>query len=110
MKIGEQLSNDELRQEHIPKQRSPWREIIPFASSFNAYEHFDGTRVPGKLANEKAKNPAQCNLLELRAALFFEYRRYNHLGRNPTDEALVHLHGLLEEIRARVAANGSDQT
>jgi hypothetical protein len=81
---------------------APWSKIIPFASTFNAYKELQGFEPTAFAANEKAQNLSACTLTDLRAALFFEYRRYNHFGYDPDVPAMAHLHALVEEIRQRI--------
>jgi hypothetical protein len=100
-KHGE-ISESALREEQLPQRGASWREIAPFARTFNAYNKFGGHKPVADIANRKARKPSDCTLTELRAALFFEQRRFNHLGWEPDAAAMVHIHALVEEIRARV--------
>lgn len=79
-----------------------WAKIVPFASTFNAYEQLGGFKPAAFAGNEKAQDLSGCSLTDLRAALFFEYRRYNHFGYDPDPQAMVHIHALVEEIRRRI--------
>ena len=97
-----QISESALREEYLPQRGASWREIAPFARTFNAYNKFGGHQPVADIANRKARKPADCTLTELRAALFFEQRRCNHLGWDPDAAAMVHIHALVEEIRVRV--------
>jgi hypothetical protein len=69
---------------------------------FNAYEQLGGFKSAATAGNKKAQDISGCSLTDLRAALFFEYRRYNHFGYDPDPQAMVHLHALVEEIRRRI--------
>ena len=102
IKTGEQIPHHALREEHLPRPGAQWKGIVPFASTFNAYEHFKGFKPAAIAANQKAQDLSVCSFTDLRAALFFEYRRYNHFGYDPDAAAMVHLHSLVEEIRRRI--------
>jgi len=102
IETGQQIAHKDLREEQIPSPGSSWRTIVPFARTFNAYAQLGSREAAAEAGNEKAKNLAACSFTDLRAALFFEHRRYNHFGYGPSAEAMVHLHALLEEIRRRV--------
>jgi hypothetical protein len=97
-----QISESALHEEHLPQRGASWREIAPFALTFNAYNRLGGLEPAAAIANSKARNPVDCTLTELRAALFFEHRRYHHFGGDPDTAAMVHIHALVEEIRVRL--------
>ena len=99
----EPIPHHALREEHLPHSDAPWATIVRFASTFNAYRQLADEKAAGDAANRKARDLATCTLTDLRAALFFEYRRYNHFGHAPDAVAMVHMHALVEEIgRAHV--------
>ncbi len=100
--MGEHIPHHDLLEEHIPRHGASWSKIVTFASTFNAYEQLQGFKPAAFAANQKALNFSACTLTDLRAALFFEYRRYNHFGYEPDAPAMVHLHALVEEIRQRM--------
>lgn len=102
IKTGEQIPHCQLREEHVPRQGTLWSKIVPFASTFNAYEQLRGFDPAALAANQKAQNLSGCTLTGLRAALFLEYRRYNHFSYDPDAAAMAHLHALVEEIRRRI--------
>ena len=102
IRTGEQIPHHALRDEHIPRPGAQWGRIVPFASTFNAYEHLKGFKPAAIAANQKAQDLAGCTLTDLRAALFFEYRIYNHYCYDPDTDAMIHLHALVEEIRRRI--------
>lgn len=102
IRTGEQIQHHELREEHLPRPGAQWAKIVPFASTFNAYEQLGGFKPAAIAGNHKVRNLSACTLTDLRSALFFEYRRYNHLGYDPDGQAMLHLHALVEEIRRRI--------
>lgn len=102
IRTGEQIPHHALREEHVPRPRAQWGKIVPFASTFNAYEQLGGIEPAAVAANQQARDPSTCTLTELRAALFFEYRRYNHRGYDPDTSEMAHIHALVEEVRRRI--------
>jgi hypothetical protein len=102
IKTGQQISHQDLREEHIPRPGASWSKIIPFASTFNAYSQLGSLEAAAAVGNRRATALTDYSFTELRSALFFEYRRYNHFGYDPTTEKMIHLHALVEEIRRRV--------
>jgi len=102
IKLLKPIPHIELREEILPPGAAHWGDIVPFASTFNGYQHLGNVAALGEVANKKALDPQSCTLSELRAALFFEYRRYNHFGHDPDAAAMRHIHLLVEEIRKRV--------
>ena len=54
---------------------------------------------------ELANHRRECkNLSDLRACLFFEYRRHNHFGYPPDAEKMQYIYDLLDRIRDHVKA------
>jgi len=104
MKILEQIKHEELTEALVPRPNAQWQKIKIFASSFNAYEQLGGFKPAASAGNIKARDIPSCSLTDLRAALFFEYRRHNHYGYDPDTESMSHIHELVEEIRKRVIA------
>lgn len=102
--VGQQIPHGQLREEHLPRAGAQWTKIVPFASSFNAYEELGGFEPAALAANCKAQDLGSCSLTDLRAALFFEYRRYNHFGYDPEPDEMIRLHSLIEAIRGKIKA------
>src|SRR5262245_57992085 len=94
------ISNATLKPGDIPPDATACERVIRFAQAFNAYEAL-GIEECGRLGNDHA----QCHTLtQLRAAVFFEYRRYNHLGWRPEPAKVAEVSQLLDRIRAKLAA------
>ena len=94
MRSLELILNKDLQLSQIPAPESDYSEIEKFALTFNGYE------VPNcaDIANTRSAK----SLTELRAALFFEQRRYRHFGSKPTGEDLHYIRTLVKRIRDRV--------
>ena len=92
------IPNDKLEIAKIPSASSSWREIEPFALRFYEEKYLEslgGFDWAAQLANERTAS----TLTELRASLFFEQRRWRHVGCDPEDLQLVYVQSLLWRIR-----------
>jgi hypothetical protein len=104
------IPNSDLREKDIPSNQASWKKILPFALTFNGYEHwgnFEKCRDVAKLgiASYKDKKPFTQSLTDLRTCLFYEARRWNHLEKNPNKPGMAYVHALLDAIRVRVLAH-----
>jgi hypothetical protein len=104
----ETIPNQDLKLEDIPQEASDWREVVRFARTLDGYKEAGSLKKAGLLANERKSERCgvggDWTLTELRICLFFEYRRFNHVGHPPEIDDLNYLHSLVAEIRKRVDA------
>jgi hypothetical protein len=105
----EKIPNSQLLSADLPSRRAAWKNIIPFAHSFNGYEQWGSVQKCREvsrlgIAQYKAKRDLDQSLTELRTCLFFEARRWKHLEKDPNKACLVYVHALVEAIRLRVQA------
>jgi len=103
------IPNSLLINDDLPSSRSAWKNIIPFAQSFNGYEHWGTVQKCREVAKQgvalhKAKQDLTQSLTDLRTCLFFEARRWKRLNKNPSKAGLLYVHALVEAIRVRVRA------
>ena len=101
------IPNSLLIEKDIPSRRAAWNKIIPFAHTFNGYEHWGSVKKCREVAKQgivlhKSNQDMEQSLTDLRTCLFFEARRYKHLEKNPTKAGLLYVHALVEGIRVRV--------
>jgi hypothetical protein len=101
------IPNTLLIEKDIPSRRAAWKNILPFAHSFNGYEHWGSVKKCREVARNgiilhKSKQELPQSLTDLRTCLFFEARRWKHLEKNPSKAGLVYVHALVEAIRVRV--------
>jgi hypothetical protein len=94
-KIADPISDDELKKSDVPPRGSDWSMIVRFAQSFNGYDSL-GFEHCAELAN--GRKPC-ITLADIRACLFFEYRRHNHFGSPPDIQTLPRIEDLLDRIR-----------
>jgi hypothetical protein len=103
----DKIPNSQLLAEDIPSRRAAWIKIVPFAQSFNGYEHCGSVQKCREVAKEgvalhKENKDLSQSLTDLRICLFFEARRWKHLEKKPTRSGLKYVHALVEAIRVRV--------
>jgi hypothetical protein len=106
----DKIPNSQLREEDLPTKRAGWSKIVPFAQSFNGYEHCGSVQKCRDVANEgvalhKGNKVLDQSLTDLRTCLFYEARRWRHLEKKPTKSGLKYVHALVEAIRVRVKTN-----
>ena len=93
----------------IPSRRAAWKNIQPFALTFNGYDYWGSFKKCREVAQRgvdlyKANQPLMQSLTDLRTCLFFEARRWKHIGKNPSKKGMDYIHALVGEIRVRVQA------
>jgi hypothetical protein len=99
MTMPPQVPNRKLRSALIPSQNADWAAVERFALTFNGYEYWGSNERCGDIANARR----QSTLTEIRTCLFFEQRRWRHIGEHPDAEAWAYIQDLMEQIRSRVA-------
>jgi hypothetical protein len=106
------IPNEKLEKARVPDATAPWPEIELFALTFNGYEAFPDeacANLANKVIDEFSKNAKileKLTLMELRACLFFEQRRYRHCDDVPDAGGLIYIGALLNLIRAAASING----
>src|SRR5581483_1656253 len=96
----QELANSQLSPGDIPSFTEPWGRIETFALTFDAFRYWGSVEKCAEIAY--AKRPG--SLTELRTCLFFEARRWKHLGRSPDAESMKYIRALVYAIRERVSA------
>ncbi len=95
------ISNQDLTLESIPFPTATWDEIERFALTFDGYAAAGSFEACAEIANAQRRE----TLTDLRTCLFFEQRRWRHLGGDPDCDSLAYIRGLVREIRAKVVAS-----
>ena len=101
------IPNSQLILADIPSRRAGWKNIIPFAQSFNGYEQCGSVQKCRDVAKQgvalhKANQELNLSLTDLRTCLFFEARRWKHLEKAPNKAGMEYVRALVEAIRLRV--------
>lgn len=94
------ISNANLTLTMIPGPDAGWYDISAFALQFDGYQVCGSFEECAKIANSAGEK----TLTELRTCLFFEQRRWRHFGEDPDEKAMVYIRGIIEKIRAKIAA------
>ena len=98
--FADQIPNEALRLDHLPSQGADWPEVWRFADTFHGFRHWGSVDACAEVANDRR----DWTLTDLRTCLFFECRRCQHFGIEPDEDDSPYLRGLVEQIRAMVAA------
>lgn len=94
------IPNNLLRADKLPPPDATWEEIGRFALTFDGYKNCGIFEACAEVANARRTE----SLSDLRTCLFFEQRRWRHVGDEPGGEDLRYIRALLEQIRRRVLA------
>lgn len=102
-------AREEIRKSCIPQAPSETEDldrIWKFAFTYNAYEKLGSLEAVGDLHNAKAEEFFKTGqwtgtLDELRACLFFEQRRWRHIGEEPEGQSLQSILQLYKTICQR---------
>lgn len=103
------IPNSQLIEKDIPSSKATWKKILPFALTFNGYEHWGTFKKCREVAQQgivlyKGKKQLTLSLTDLRTCLFFEAMRWKHYEKEPTKQGLEYIHALSDAIRVRVQA------
>jgi len=92
------IATDNLNASDLPKQNAKWEKIINFASTFDIQsEYKNGINISGlNDINDKS------TVKEIRAALYAEWRRYNHQGYGPDKNTEKKAWEAIELIRSQM--------
>lgn len=103
------IPNSQLIEKDIPSSRASWKKVLPFALTFDGYEHwgdFGKCQEVAKLGitSYRTQKAFTQSLTDLRTCLFYEARRWRHLEKNPNKNGMEYIHALVDAIRIRVLA------
>jgi hypothetical protein len=84
----------------IPSPNASLDELIVFAHTFDGYKAWGSFEKCAAIANARDHS----TLDALRTCLFFEARRWRHMGDDPDPDAKAYWHDLLTKMRAQLAA------
>jgi hypothetical protein len=110
--MPDEIENSDLKAQQIPDINSDYRTIAAFALTFDGYERF--ARIAEFANNNLAVYHADRDslkkrtLTELRACLFYEQRRYRHMGEEPEKEDREYINALLAAIFNLVDKNKTE--
>lgn len=82
----------------IPGDGASLSDLIAFAHTFDGFRYAGSHKACAEIANSRQFR----SIGDIRAALFFEARRWRHMGEAPDDEALSYWRSLVDMIRQRL--------
>ncbi len=100
-----------VTQVDVPADDAPMLEILRFATtSYFGYDRHGGVERLAAIANGtfgtwRAQQELPHSQAEVRAALFFESRRWHHLGQSPDSASETYIRALVTQLR--VLSGGS---
>jgi hypothetical protein len=95
--LPEPILSADLKPSDLPEVHH-WSDIIDFAATFSPQlECRDESRIRGLTDLREHSTVA-----EIRAAIFFEYRRYNHFGYPPSEHVLENAKQAVSTIRRKL--------
>ena len=98
--------NDNVPSCAIPKRGDEWSLIVRYAMTLNGYEETGSFHGAAKLANNS--DIPSLTVKELRVALFFEWRRYNHFGYPPDTSGMEKIYTMLDALNDKLIAQQVD--
>jgi len=94
-----EIINKDLTLSNIPNPDASWDEIGEFALTFAGYNVWGSFDRCAEIANARSHE----SLTDLRTCLFFEQRRWRHIGVNPDQKTMIYIREVVEKIRSIVA-------
>jgi hypothetical protein len=88
-----------LKLDDVPLPESKWAKIAAFALTFDPREMGEYAQQAAELDNVSLNS----SVMELRAHLYVEQRRWNHFGEEPSATELKKLREILSLIRQKLA-------
>ncbi len=101
------IANADLSPQDIPAPDADWKTVGLFALTFDGFDHWGSVKACGEVANAAMvafveRRALPDSLTELRTCLFFEQRRYHHMGGTPDGVHMEYVRALVEAIRERL--------
>jgi hypothetical protein len=95
------IPTESLTLEQAPRENDGWDQIEWFALTFHPNEA-ENFAYPKKSVLQLLKENPEMSLKELRFLLFFEQRRWNHIGKVPNTEAMSGIREIVIRIRSKL--------
>jgi hypothetical protein len=94
------IHTNDLTLRHVPLPNAAWKALAAFALTFDPIEL---TGQHGDKAADLSNADEGSSLVELRAHLYVEQRRWNHFGREPDSVTMSKLRSIVVLVRSRLA-------
>ena len=92
------ISTESLKLGDVPTPESKWAKLAAFALTFDPHEMGDY----GKKASDPNNISQNSLVVELRAHLYVEQRRWNHFGQEPDKVAMARLREIVTLVRKKL--------
>ena len=92
------VASDALNVGHIPARATNWRAVIEFAATLDMQSEPASTYITGV-----ADITDDSTIVDMRHALYAEWRRWNHIGRDADAKTVSQTQTVLDALRARCA-------
>jgi len=99
------IPNAELDITAVPRRGESWDAVSDFALSYDGYAYWEdlATLAGRVLQRWTRRRSLPATLDELRGCLFYEQRRWNHFGEEPTGRSAEYMWAMVEAIGALAA-------
>jgi hypothetical protein len=99
------IPNAELDITAVPRRGESWDAVSDFALSYDGYAYWeDLSTLAGRVLQRWTRRRSlPATLDELRGCLFYEQRRWNHFGEEPTGRSAEYMWAMVEAIGAMAA-------
>jgi hypothetical protein len=96
------IPNAELDITDVPRPGESWEAVSDFALSYDGYGYWDDlATLAGRVLQHWTRRRALPDTLdELRGCLFYEQRRWNHFGEEPTGRSAEYMWAMVDTIGA----------
>lgn len=92
------IPSQKLQLSDVPNCFRDWSDVIEFAATFRPQDEIpDGNGIRGLTDIIESSG-----ILDIRTALFTEWRRYNHFGYGPEDQVLSDAKRAIELLRTKL--------
>ena len=96
------IPNAELDITDVPRRGESWEAVSDFALSYDGYGYWDDlATLAGRVLQHWTRRRSLPDTLdELRGCLFYEQRRWNHFGEEPTGRSADYMWAMVDAIGA----------
>jgi hypothetical protein len=103
---GFAVANGALTASGIPHRGDSWEAVSTFALSYDGYAYWDDVAALATRAMRRwiRDRTVPTSIDEVRGCLFYEQRRWQHFGEDPTGRRALYVWVLLDALRALVTS------
>ncbi len=96
------ITNADLDIADVPRRGESWEAVSDFALSYDGYGYWDDlSTLAGRVLQHWTRRRSLPDTLdELRGCLFYEQRRWNHFGEEPTGRSADYMWAMVDAIGA----------